>query len=65
MAMGQGATMALPIFAYYMKKVYADKDLGISESDKFDMPEGFDPCATAYDDESMPGLDEGSEEVFE
>jgi penicillin-binding protein 1A len=65
MAMGQGATMALPIFAYYMKKVYADQDLGISESDKFDMPEGFDPCAMSGEDDFSPALDDEGEEVFE
>jgi penicillin-binding protein 1A len=31
--MGQGATMALPIWAIYMKKIYADKTLKISTSD--------------------------------
>lgn len=28
---GQGASMALPIWALYMKKNYADKELGVSE----------------------------------
>ncbi len=36
--LGQGATMALPIFAFYMKKVYADKKLKISQGD-FEKPE--------------------------
>lgn len=35
---GQGAKMALPIWAIYMKKVWADKDLGISPDDKFVKP---------------------------
>ena len=30
---GQGATMALPIWGIYMKKVYADKDLDVSSGD--------------------------------
>lgn len=30
---GQGATMALPIWAMYMKDVYADKDLKVSNKD--------------------------------
>jgi penicillin-binding protein 1A len=34
---GQGASMALPIFGYYMQKVYADKTLKISQGD-FDKP---------------------------
>jgi len=35
--LGQGANMALPIWAIYMKKVYADPSLGISMGD-FDAP---------------------------
>jgi penicillin-binding protein 1A len=34
---GQGANMALPIWALYMKKVYADEDIDISMGD-FDKP---------------------------
>jgi penicillin-binding protein 1A len=34
---GQGAAMALPIWALYMKSCYADKDLNISQED-FDVP---------------------------
>ncbi|HYG51215.1 MAG TPA: penicillin-binding transpeptidase domain-containing protein, partial [Flavobacteriales bacterium] len=37
---GQGAKTALPIFGYYMKKIYADKRLKISTED-FEAPEGF------------------------
>lgn len=35
---GQGAKMALPIWGYFMKKVYADKSLGIKPEDKFVKP---------------------------
>jgi penicillin-binding protein 1A len=35
--MGQGAAMALPIWAIYMKKIYADKTLKLSTSD-FEYP---------------------------
>jgi penicillin-binding protein 1A len=35
---GQGATMALPIWALYYKKLYADKELHISQDD-FEKPE--------------------------
>ncbi len=38
---GQGATMALPIWGIYMKKLYADEDLGISQ-DSFPRPENLD-----------------------
>ena len=35
--LGQGANMALPIWALYMNKIYADPSLGISRGD-FDKP---------------------------
>jgi penicillin-binding protein 1A len=38
---GQGANMALPIWALFMQKVYADKSLGISPDDRFEAPQGF------------------------
>ncbi len=38
---GQGAKMALPIWAIYMKKVWADKTLGISPEDKFVKPSNW------------------------
>ena len=37
LARGQGASMALPIWALYMKKCYADKELGISDGE-FEKP---------------------------
>lgn len=45
MADGQGASMALPIWALYMNKVYNDPDLGYSKTKQFDIPEWFDPNA--------------------
>lgn len=59
--MGQGANMALPIWAYYMKKVFADKSLGYSPDEKFDIPEDFNPCSSELDDYVSGGI----EEVFE
>lgn len=35
---GQGAKMALPIWAIFMNKVWADKSLGINKGDKFIKP---------------------------
>ena len=40
---GQGARTALPIYGLFMKKVYADPDLGYDRNASFDIPEGFDP----------------------
>lgn len=45
MAEGQGASMALPIFALYMKKVYEDPTLEYDETIQFDIPTDFDPNA--------------------
>ncbi len=65
MAMGQGATMALPVFALYMRKLYKDKRLGYSESAVFDMPAGYNPCA--IDESGVQDLDssESIEDIFE
>ncbi len=38
---GQGAKMALPIWAIFMKKVWADEELGISPEDKFVKPSNW------------------------
>ncbi|HHU34841.1 MAG TPA: penicillin-binding protein [Bacteroidetes bacterium] len=38
---GQGANMALPIMAMFLKKVYADPELGPMYEDKFEKPENF------------------------
>lgn len=61
MRMGQGATMALPIWAYFMKKVYRDKTLPYDPEAKFDLPEGFDGCSHNAEDD----MEYGIEEVYE
>jgi penicillin-binding protein 1A len=38
---GQGATTALPVFAIFLKKLYADPHFGIMEADMFERPAGF------------------------
>lgn len=49
MEWGQGARMALPIFGYYMQKVYKDKKVNLTQSD-FPVPEGYDPNMFSCDD---------------
>lgn len=44
MQMGQGATMALPIWANFMKRVYKDASLGYKPDATFGLPEGYNPC---------------------
>ncbi len=63
MAMGQGASGALPIFALYMQQVYKDEQLGYNENAIFDLPEGYDPCSLV--DESLENPDAEIEELFE
>ena len=59
MNMGQGATMALPIWAIFMKKVYADRSLGIDPLAKFDLPENYNACDKRQEDEfDANGIDE-------
>lgn len=56
-ALGQGASTALPVWAYYMQLVYADKRLGYHPSAKFNLPPNFNPCAVA-DTLSINGIQE-------
>jgi penicillin-binding protein 1A len=70
MADGQGAEMALPIWGLYMQKVYKDKSLGYSESERFQIPEGFDPCGDSLDNSYSPdsptyGDSSGLDDLFE
>lgn len=45
--LGQGAAVALPIWAYFMKKVYADPRLGYSSKSTFNIPPHFDFCSSS------------------
>ncbi len=40
--LGQGASMSLPTWAYFMKRVYANPELGYSDKDVFEKPAQFD-----------------------
>ncbi len=44
-AEGQGASMALPIWALYMQKVLGDSSLGYSAQENFDIPASFNANA--------------------
>ena len=63
MAMGQGATMALPVFALYMQRVYKDKRLGYNEQAVFDLPVGYDPCQ--LDESGIEDTENGAEDIEE
>lgn len=64
-SMGQGAAMALPIWAYYMRRVYRDPSLGYSPDAKFTFPDGFDACGGGWVE--VDQIDDGGsiEDVFE
>ena len=51
---GQGASTALPIWAYFMRKVYRDSSLGYSQNEQFKLPPGFDPCGGAGNEKAVP-----------
>ncbi|MDK2909624.1 MAG: penicillin-binding protein [Bacteroidales bacterium] len=57
--LGQGASMALPIWAYFMQKVYADPTLGIR---KDDFPR---PAAPLRVDLNCTGQDDETEQYIE
>jgi penicillin-binding protein 1A len=63
MLYGQGAAMALPIFALYMQKVYQDPQLGYNENAIFDLPAGYDPCS--FVDEALMTDENDIEEIYE
>lgn len=61
---GQGASMALPIWAKYMVKVYGDKSLGYDETETFKLPEGFDPCKDNGEESMESSADMGLDDLF-
>ena len=67
MAMGQGASMALPIYGLYMKQVYADPSLPYSQDTKFEFPADIDLCHKEYFGEYVDesGTEESIEGVFD
>lgn len=64
-SMGQGAAGALPVWAHFMRRVYADKQLGYNPSAVFDVPENFDPCSSAEGDGNEDVDVDDIEEIFE
>ena len=63
-SMGQGAAGALPVWAYYMRRVYADKRLGYNSQAVFDLPAGYNPCQ--YDESGLEDVtEEDAGQIFE
>ncbi|PUZ24557.1 penicillin-binding protein 1A [Chitinophaga costaii] len=53
-AMGQGANTGLPIWAYFMQKVYADKSLKIDPKSTFSIPAGMHNDINLNYDSNVP-----------
>lgn len=64
MTYGQGASLALPVWVKYMKKVYDDRSLGYSQKEEFQLPEGFDPCNTSEIPDSDIPEETGLDDLF-
>ncbi len=61
---GQGASMALPIWGYYMRKVYADKNLPYRDMSEFERPVNFSVNLNCDDPESIEQSQDNSEDFF-
>ena len=60
---GQGANMALPIWALYMKQVYEDPSLGITQEDAFEEPMNFNLILDCEGDRN-PNQEEEEEDTY-
>ncbi len=67
MALGQGARAALPIYGYYMQKVYADKTLPYRQDARFVFPANFNACEgeVFVDEEGTEETEETVEGIFD
>ena len=65
MSEGQGAAMALPIYGLFMKKVFADKTLGYSQKETFEVPaEDSNPCRGYQPPEPIENSSTGIDDLF-
>lgn len=66
MSVGQGASMALPIYGLFMQKVYADTELGYSQDVDFEIPEEYEDVCNEKMSEEVSSqtkyIEEGTEE---
>lgn len=61
---GQGASMALPIWGYFMRKVYADTSLPYRDQSQFERPANFSVNINCDDPESIEQSLDTSEDFF-
>lgn len=65
MAEGQAASMALPVFALFMQKVYNDKDLGYSQTEQFDVQAQYRNVCESVADSTQVGEPVGIDTIFQ
>lgn len=66
MAQGQGASMALPIYGKYIRRVYDDPSLPYTQDTRFEFPAGIDLCeGNTQDDQSAETVDEAISGAFD
>ena len=66
MAEGQGASMALPIYGKYIRRVYDDPNLPYDESKRFTFPADLDLCEREFSAPEEPEtVEESVEGVFD
>lgn len=61
LGMGAGGNMALPIWAKFFEKVYADSTLGVTQEEYFPKPEGFHVDLDCQDVSERPSATEFSD----
>ncbi len=62
-SLGQGANMALPIWALYMKAIYEDETLPITQDDIFEEPVNFNINLNCEGDRRAEQNDDSTEEI--
>ncbi|GHU91896.1 penicillin-binding protein 1A [Bacteroidia bacterium] len=56
---GQAAATALPIFGLFLQKVFADPNLGYTQTENFEIPGNYrNPCASYSEKEEVIGIDQ-------
>lgn len=66
MALGQGARAALPIYGFYMQKVYTDRKLPYSQDTRFEIPADINVCeGEIIEDSGDSVVEETTEGIFE
>ncbi|GHT07795.1 penicillin-binding protein 1A [Bacteroidia bacterium] len=66
MSEGQGATMALPIFGKFLKKVLENTQLGYSSAEQFEVSGKYsDPCSSYSETEELFNSATGIDDIFD